>query len=179
MGLIYLTLSPTVYATLLATLFVPPPNPGATATIPSIVTAAQTSSIHQSHDESQEVFKEYDNTDKSLKNLLISAVDNIFLCAIRTRYMGYANITTRQMLTHLYMTYANITPAELINNDARLKTAYDVNQPIERLFEQIKDAVEYADTGHNPYTPLQVVTNAPHDIRRSEERRMSCGVFTT
>ena len=34
MGLIYLTLSPTVYATLSATLFVPPPNPGDTATIP-------------------------------------------------------------------------------------------------------------------------------------------------
>ena len=50
--------------------------------------------------------KEYDNTDKSLKKLLISAVDDIFLCAIRARYVGYANITTRQMLTHLYTTYA-------------------------------------------------------------------------
>ena len=59
----------------------------------------------------------------------------------------------------MYTTYANITPADLIENDARLKTAYDANQPIERLFEQIEDAVEYADAGHNPYTPLQVVTN--------------------
>ena len=39
LGLIYLTLSLTVYATLLASLFVPPPNPGATATIPSLTTA--------------------------------------------------------------------------------------------------------------------------------------------
>ena len=74
--------------------------------------------------------------------------------------MGYANITTHQMLTHQYTTYVNITPDELIKNNDRLKTAYDVNQPIERLFEQIEDAVEYADAGHNPYTPLQVVTNA-------------------
>ena len=73
--------------------------------------------------------------------------------------MGYANITTRQMLTHMYTTYANINPAELIENNACLKTSYDVNQPIERLFEKIEDAVEYADAGHNPYTPLQVVTN--------------------
>ena len=82
LGLIYLTLSPTVYATLLATLFVPPPNPGATATINSTATASQTSSIRRSHDESQEVFNKYDNTDKSLKNLLISAFDDIFLRAI-------------------------------------------------------------------------------------------------
>ena len=64
------------------------------------------------------------------------------------------------MLTHLYTTYANITPAKLIKNNACLKTAYDVNQPIKRLFKQIEDAVEYTDTGHNLYTPLQVVTNA-------------------
>ena len=64
------------------------------------------------------------------------------------------------MLTHLYTTYVNITPTKLIDNDARLKIAYDVNQPIERLFGQIEDAIEYADAGHNPYTPLQVVTNA-------------------
>ena len=64
------------------------------------------------------------------------------------------------MLTHLYRTYANITPAKLIENNARLKTAYDVNQPIKRLFEKIEDDVEYVDAGHNHYTPLQVVTNA-------------------
>ena len=160
LGLIYLTLSPTVYATLLDTLFVPPPNPGATAKIHSTTTASQTSSIRRAHDESQEIFKEYDNTNKALKKVLIGAVDDIFLRAIRDCYVGYANITTRPMFTHLYTTYANITPADIIKNDARLKTAYNVNQPIKRLFEQIEDAIEYVDAGHNPYTPLQVFTNA-------------------
>ena len=60
----------------------------------------------------------------------------------------------------MYTAYANITPAKLIDNNACFKTAYDVNQPTERLFERIEDAVEYADAGHNPYTPLQVVINA-------------------
>ena len=104
LGLIYLTLLPTVYATLSATLFVPSHNPGATATIPSIATTSQTSSIRQAHDESQEVFKEYDNTGKALKKLLISAVNDILLRTIRARYVGYANITTLQILTHLYTT---------------------------------------------------------------------------
>ena len=79
LGLIYLTVSQTVYATLMSTLFVPPTKPGATTIIPSAATASQTSSIRQSHNESQEIFKEYDNTDKALKNLLIGAVDEIFL----------------------------------------------------------------------------------------------------
>ena len=66
MGFIYLTLLPTVYATLSATLFIPPPKPDATATIPSTATASQTSSIRQAHNEAQEIFKEYYNTDKAL-----------------------------------------------------------------------------------------------------------------
>ena len=82
LGLIYLTLSTTVYATLLTTLFVPPPNPGATATISSTATASQTSSIRRAHDEFQDIFKEYDNTNNALKHLLIGAVDDIFLRAI-------------------------------------------------------------------------------------------------
>ena len=160
LGLIYLTLLPTVYATLSATIFVPPPNPGATATISSAATPSQTSSIRRAHDESQEIFKEYNNTNKALKKLLIGAVDDIFLRAIQARYVGYTNITTCHMLAYLYTAYTNITSAEIIENAAHLKTAYDVNQPIKRLFEKIEDTVEYADAGHNPYTPLQVVTNA-------------------
>ena len=45
LGLVYLTLLSNFYATLLATLFVPPPNPGATGTTPSTATSWQTSSI--------------------------------------------------------------------------------------------------------------------------------------
>ena len=101
MGLIYLTLSPTVYATLSATPFVTPPNPGATAITPPTATASQISSIRRAHDEAQETFKEYVNTDKALKNLPIGAVDDIFLRAIRARYIGYAKTTTLHMLTHL------------------------------------------------------------------------------
>ena len=85
LSLIYLTFSSTVYAPLSATLFVPTPNPGATATIPSTATASQTSSIRQAHGKSQEISKKYDNTDKALKNILIGAVDDIFLRAILAR----------------------------------------------------------------------------------------------
>ena len=95
LGLIYLTLSPTVYDTLSATLLVPPPNPGTTVKIPSTATASQTSSIRQAHDEAQEIFKEYDNTNNALKNLLVGAVDDIFLRDIQARYVDYSNITTR------------------------------------------------------------------------------------
>ena len=34
--------------------------------------------------------------------------------------------------------------------------SYDVNMPIEVLFDQIEDGMEYADAGNNPKTPKQI-----------------------
>ena len=77
------------------------------------------------------------------------------------------------MLTHLYTTYAIITPEELIENDACLNTSYDVNQPIETLFEKIEVAIKYADASHNVgklqdllcHCPKRMAQVASHHIR--------------
>jgi hypothetical protein len=37
--------------------------------------------------------------------------------------------------------------------------AYDAAQPVEHLFLQIEDTMDYADAGRSPYTAAQVVTN--------------------
>jgi hypothetical protein len=60
----------------------------------------------------------------------------------------------------LLNTYGNITPTELAQNDIKFRTAYEPAQPIEALFSQLEDAMDYADAGGNPYTAAQVVTNA-------------------
>ena len=71
--------------------------------------------------------------------------------------MGYQNHTTWDILNHLYTKYANISSTDLRNNDKVTKTAYDTNQSIEVLIEQIEDAVEFAAAGSTPYTAEQVV----------------------
>ena len=76
------------------------------------------------------------------------------------RYDGYGQTTTRQILDHLYVTYANISPADLQRNDARLRYPYDVNHPVENLFDQVETAVEYAAAGDTPYTHEKVVAIA-------------------
>ena len=61
------------------------------------------------------------------------------------------------MLNHLYTNYSNISPSDLQYNNARLRTPYDANHPIENLTDQIENAVEYAAAGQTLYTPDQVV----------------------
>jgi hypothetical protein len=73
---------------------------------------------------------------------------------------GYATITTRHIITHLYATYGNITPADLAHNDTRLKAPFDPSQPIEILFDQIEDAVDLAAAARAEYTQDQIVAYA-------------------
>ena len=61
------------------------------------------------------------------------------------------------LLDHIYSTYANISASALQDNDKRLHSPYDSNQPLETLIDQIKNAVDYASAGETPYTPAQVV----------------------
>jgi hypothetical protein len=161
LGHLALTISPAVYATLSAIPFVAPPNPGPVPVlVPNVGTTAQIQGIIRDHKESLRLWREYNHVDAALKQQLIRAVDQLYICTLQHRHTGFANVTTRQLIQHLLNTYGNITPTELAQNDIKFRTAYEPAQPIEALFSQLEDAMDYADAGGNPYTAAQVVTNA-------------------
>ena len=64
------------------------------------------------------------------------------------------------MIVHLYLHYTKKNPTDLALNDIAMKKSYNPNLPIDNLFEQVNDAVEYAAAGNTPYTLLQIVTIA-------------------
>ena len=47
----------------------------------------------------------------------------MFVRSLKTNYVGYLNVSTRNILNHLYSEYARILAANLQNNDATFKTA--------------------------------------------------------
>ena len=143
--------SPDVYNTLSTTIFIPPVNPGATAIITAGANANVIANKHQSFVETTALFKQYGSADKSLKKMLLGAVDKMFVCSLQNKYVGYLNVSTRDILNHLYSKYARIYPADLQNNDVTLKNAYVTNQPIESLFNQAENALDYAAAGNTPY----------------------------
>jgi hypothetical protein len=157
LGLLFLTVTPAVYNTQSAVVFTPPANPGPAVAIPQGSTGPQITDLRRQHDHAAALYKEYDATDKALKSLLLSAVDETYVRSLRDRFIGYANVTTLQMLTHLYTAYAKISAGDLDDNDAKMKADWDPNQPIEVLIDQIDDAIDMAAAANNPYTPEQVV----------------------
>ena len=64
------------------------------------------------------------------------------------------------MITHLYLHYTKISPTDLALNDKATKKPYDPNLPIENLFEQINDTVDYTTAGDTPYITSQILSTA-------------------
>jgi hypothetical protein len=74
--------------------------------------------------------------------------------------VGYLNVTTRDLLDHLYSQYARISTSDLQDNDRKFKEPYDANLPLETLFHRIEHAIDYAAAASTPYSAEQVVATA-------------------
>ena len=167
LGLLWLTVSDLVYNTLSPTPFVPPPNPGPIPIIPANSTGVVVTSLTDTHNREAKLFHEYNNTDTALKQLLLGAVDDMFTRALKNRYIGYANVSTKELLAHLFTTYGQINGGDLRKNEEVMNTPYDVNLPIEVLFDQIEDGMDYADAGNHPFTPAQIVMKGQQLIQET------------
>jgi hypothetical protein len=64
--------------------------------------------------------------------------------------VGYANISARDMLDHLFETYGNITAVDLEINFEHMRRAWDPQKPVETLFKQIQDCDDYSEAGGAP-----------------------------
>jgi hypothetical protein len=61
--------------------------------------------------------------------------------------VGFANISARDMMDHLFRTYGNITAVDLEISFENMRRAWDPQQPVESLFKQIQDCADYSETG--------------------------------
>ena len=166
LGLLYLTVTPEVYRTLSDQEFVPPRNPGPTADIPENGTQYQIQAAEKLHQQKIKLFSQYDACDRALKQLLIGAVDDMFINALCDSHVGYANVTTLQLLTHLYDTYGKITDVDLRRNQEIMEEAFDANLPIETFFRRLEDCADFAAHGRTPFSREQVVSSALYTIQK-------------
>ena len=156
-GYLGLILSPAAYATISPTAFTEPAYLGQHPTIPAGTNATTTSAIIRRHTEDTRQWREFKNVSTALKNQLLSAVDDIYVRALRDRHVGYMNQTIRNLLTHLFDNYGNITQLELEDNDTKMRALWDPNSPFDCLVQQLEDGQDYADDGGQPYTTNQLL----------------------
>ena len=121
------------------------------------------------------MYREVDWTDQALKQEQpLCAFDDMYFKAQKDAHIEYSNTSTLDLITHLYSSYENITQIELSKNDNRMKAPYNVTMPIENLFAQIDEAVEFTDAGNAPFTAIQIVTTAYLPIFRTGKLKKAC-----
>jgi hypothetical protein len=69
------------------------------------------------------------------------------LDVLNDEMVGFASITARAMLDHLFMAYGNITAVDLENNFEQMRRARDPQQPVEYLFKKIQYCADYSEAG--------------------------------
>ena len=175
LGHIVLTIGQASYQTISnGNVAYPPPVAPAPLIIPQGTSAAMIAELRRNHDDATAAFNKYNAVDAALKKQILDATDVTYITSLKDRTTGFARVTTRQLIEHLYNNYGRITVETLTDNEARMKQPWDVTTPIELLFEQIDDGQAYATAGGEPYTDPQLVRFGYHNIEAAKRMELAC-----
>jgi rubrerythrin len=157
LGYLGVTVTPAICNTLSAQPFVIPPNPGTAPFFTDNATGPQMPNIREVFTEESIAFKKYVNVCNPISALILEVIGPVYLATLGLPYVGIGTRTPLESMAHLYTNYAKITPADLDGNNRTMKQLCDVNQPIEVLYQQIEDAIEFAAAGQTPYSPKPIL----------------------
>jgi hypothetical protein len=132
------------------TLWVTPPPPGR-APAATDGTAAQISAARHLWEEDVQTYRTCTSVQQALKKKIISVFEPIYLDILNENMLGYASISARDTFDHLSETYGNITAVDLEINFEHMRRAWDPQQPVEFLFNQIQYCANYSEAGGCPH----------------------------
>jgi hypothetical protein len=138
-------------------------------------TAAQISVACHIWEEDVQTYRTCTSVQQALKKQIISVFEPMYLDILNGSMVGYANISGRDMLDHLFESYGNITAVDLEINFEHMCRAWDPQEPVESPFKQIQDCDDYSEAGayslgtHNKSTLgmqkyLQHATSGAHVV---------------
>jgi hypothetical protein len=110
-------------------------------------TAAQIGAARHIWEEDVQTYQTCTSVQHAFKKQIISLFEPMYLDILNENMVGYSNISARDMLDHLSETYRNITAVDLEINFEHMRRAWDPQQPVESLFKQIQDCVDYYEAG--------------------------------
>jgi hypothetical protein len=120
-------------------------------------TVAQISAARHVSEEDVQTYRTCTSVQQALKKQIISIFEPMYLEILNENMVGYANISARDMLDHLFETYGNITAVDLEINFEHMRRAWDPQQLVETIFKQIQDCADYSEAGGVPVGPSQQI----------------------
>ncbi len=159
-GHLALVISDAQYALLTAQAFVRPVFPGPLV-IPAGTTAGMSTVLREEHQEAIRIFREVQGVEAALIKQIVQAVDSPYLSSLRDRSSNSLAGTVYQILDHLRNVYGRVSPQMVEDRDQALRTmAYNTQDPIDLVFNEVEEFAEYAEMGHQALTQEQTIAKA-------------------
>jgi hypothetical protein len=133
------------------------PNASGRAPAGTDGTAAQLSAAHHLWEEDVHTYRTCTSVQQALKKQIIGVFEPMYLEILNDNMVGYTNISARDMLDHLFETYGNVTAVDLEVIFEHMRRPWDPHQPVESLFKQIQDCIDYSDAGGVPIGTSQQI----------------------
>ena len=166
-GHLALVLHPDKYALISNVPFQRPQHPGI-LTMPANVTGPQAEVLRQQYQERMRIFREVTGVDKALKQQIAQAIQPVYLLAIRDRTTNSLSGTVSQILDYLFTTYGNVSVTALADKESAVRSiTYHQGQPIDFIFNEVEDLVEYSELANQPLSQAQTVSVAYLILHRS------------
>jgi hypothetical protein len=137
-------------------------------------TAAQISAAKHRWEEATTDFKTYNTVQSALKKQIITVIEPMYIEILNDDLVGFANTTSRDMLDHLFLSYGRITAVDIEQNFENMRKAWDPQQPVETLFKQIQDCVDFAEAGGVAIGAAQKLSSAYSNIFKSGKCNSAC-----
>jgi hypothetical protein len=170
-GHIGLLMTQAIYATISATPYILPNDPGPA---PTNGNAAAREAARIQHKELRRVFDNNTSMDDAIKAQIIDSVNDTYLNELRNKYTGYMGVSSRDLIDHLLDRYGKITPADIEECKKRMNEPIDSSQPIDIYFQKIDDCIQYAVDGQVAFTPGQILQTVYHAVSTSGYYNEAC-----
>ena len=120
LGYLVLTAQPAVFNTYCGMLFVTARNPGIHPVMPDPAPmTAILSELVRMHNHHVRLFNEYHTVDRACKKVFSKLIPEKFYKSLSSRIIGFANVTSLKILTHLITEYAELEEEDVQEIDSK------------------------------------------------------------
>ena len=89
---------------------------------------------------------------KALKHLLTGAVEEKALCHLKHTHIGHVRASIRQYFEDFHTNYRNTSCLDRQQNKERMKYLWTQEHPIQKVFQQLEEATEYAQHSNSSFS---------------------------
>jgi hypothetical protein len=104
--------------------------------------------------------RDYNAMESKLKQQLLAAIEPTFITALEDAEVGFAMVTSKQILQHIINEYGTITLDELAANIETLNEPWNSEQPIRMLWDRIKECQRVGAAGGEPISDKMAMYSA-------------------